>query len=254
MFYFLQRCIQKFGVFNGLRIYWQLKVIKQGVFSLPDLDQPTYLRQKTIDLHTFREIFLREEYDLQNYSMLTPQYIIDAGANIGFTSLYFHRQYPLAQIVSLEPDSGNYQYLAKNTSSIPSIKPLQKALWHTNGPVELQDEGHGFRGFTITEKKDVSTVTSTMEGITIDSLMSLCNFPHIDILKIDIEGSEKEIFTAGYDKWLPLTRCLVIELHDRMKPGCSKAVFSAISNYTFEFSIKGENLVFINKCLKVQNL
>lgn len=248
MFYFLQRCIRNFGVVNGLRIYWQVKVSKQGSFNLPGLAQSTYLRQGTIDLHTFREIFLREEYNLQNHSIISaPRYIIDAGANIGFTSIYFHQRYPQAQIVSLEPDSGNYQYLAKNTDSISLIHPLQKALWHADGPVQLQDEGHGLRGFTITENKQASTNSNTMEGITVDSLMVVYNFPHIDILKVDIEGSEKEVFTEGFEKWLPITRCLVIELHDRMKGGCSKAVFAAISKYNFEFSIKGENLVFINK-------
>ena len=68
----------------------------------------------------------------------------------------------------------------------------------------------------------------------------------LDLVKIDIEGAEKELFENGYEKWLPKTRVLVVELHDRMKPGCSKSVFSAICQYDFSFSHKGENLIFTN--------
>ena len=71
----------------------------------------------------------------------------------------------------------------------------------------------------------------------------------IDILKIDIEGSEKEVFQHGYADWLPKIKVLIIELHDRMVPGASAAVFSAINQYDFSVDIKGENLVFTNNRL-----
>jgi hypothetical protein len=70
--------------------------------------------------------------------------------------------------------------------------------------------------------------------------------PHIDILKLDIEGSEKEVFETGYEHWLPKINILIIELHDKMKKGCSRAVFNAISKYDFSFDIKGENIIFTN--------
>ena len=71
----------------------------------------------------------------------------------------------------------------------------------------------------------------------------------IDILKIDIEGSEKELFSSNYEKWLPATKLIFVEVHDDMKKGCSKAVFSAIGKYNFHFSMKHENLIFINQDL-----
>jgi hypothetical protein len=66
----------------------------------------------------------------------------------------------------------------------------------------------------------------------------------IDILKIDIEGSEKELFESDYDYWLSRTKILIIELHDRLKPETSKTVFKALLNYQFSVIIKGQNLVF----------
>ena len=75
------------------------------------------------------------------------------------------------------------------------------------------------------------------------------NFPKIDILKLDIEGSEKELFETNFEDWLPKTKILIIELHDAMKTGCSKSVFNAISKYDFSFSIKGENIIFTNNAI-----
>ncbi len=63
----------------------------------------------------------------------------------------------------------------------------------------------------------------------------------IDILKVDIEGAEKEVFESS--DWMGSVRCLAIELHDWIKPGCSAAVGSV----TRDFSIlqRGETTIFI---------
>ena len=72
---------------------------------------------------------------------------------------------------------------------------------------------------------------------------------HIDIIKIDIEGSEKEVFAIHTDLWLPKTKTLIIELHDRIVPGCSKTVFKQISKYDFSMEIMGQNLLLNNLAL-----
>jgi hypothetical protein len=71
----------------------------------------------------------------------------------------------------------------------------------------------------------------------------------IDILKLDIEGSEKEVFEAGFEYWLPRTKAIIIELHDHMRAGASKALFNAIGKYDFSFNMQHENLIFINRQL-----
>ena len=72
------------------------------------------------------------------------------------------------------------------------------------------------------------------------------NIDSIDIFKIDIEGSEKELFEMNYEYWLPKTKCLIVETHDRMKPGCSESVLNTIRKYDFEKIESGENIVFVN--------
>jgi hypothetical protein len=65
----------------------------------------------------------------------------------------------------------------------------------------------------------------------------------IDILKIDIEGSEKELFESDYETWLPKVTTLIIELHDRMREGSSLSFFRALTKYNFRLAVKGENLI-----------
>jgi hypothetical protein len=71
----------------------------------------------------------------------------------------------------------------------------------------------------------------------------------LDVLKLDIEGSEKEVFEKNVEEWLPRTKMLIVEVHDNMRKGASKALFAAISKYDFTFSMHHENLVFINQNL-----
>lgn len=244
MFGFLFLCIQKFGWISGIRVYLRLKIGRSTTVKLPGLTEKIYLRPNHTDLNTFREIFLREEYHLNFPSGFKPKYIIDAGANIGLTSLFFIRQFPGAQIFSLEPDGGNFECLKKNTAGYPTITPVQTALWNTIGTIEIVDRGYGVRGFMI-EESQAASVTS-LPATTLSAIIKKYSIPVIDILKMDIEGSEKEVFSHNPEEWLPITRYLIIELHDRMKPGCSQAVFKALGKFNFECSIKGENLVFIN--------
>jgi hypothetical protein len=85
-----------------------------------------------------------------------------------------------------------------------------------------------------------------LQAFSVSDLMKKFGFPRIDIIKIDIEGSEKEVFTENYG-WLSETNCLIIELHDRMKRGCSTTVFRAVDQYNFSLSLRGENLIFIKE-------
>jgi hypothetical protein len=64
---------------------------------------------------------------------------------------------------------------------------------------------------------------------------------HIDILKLDIEGAEFELFNTGAEAWLDAVGQIVIELHDWIRPGCSKSFYSAIGSRPFLQQINGEN-------------
>lgn len=68
---------------------------------------------------------------------------------------------------------------------------------------------------------------------TIESVLSKSGFDRTGILKPALEGTEKEIFLDHFKKWIDKEDLLIIELHDRLKSGCSLAFFSAIDAYDF---------------------
>jgi len=73
------------------------------------------------------------------------------------------------------------------------------------------------------------------------------NWETIDILKLDIEGAEKNVFEKNFEKWLPKVKILIIEFHDRMIEGCSSTALKALSYYNFCSESKGENTIFYNQ-------
>ena len=87
-----------------------------------------------------------------------------------------------------------------------------------------------------------------MQGWDLASLIEMSGFPQVDLLKIDIEGAEAEIFCAGVSNWLPRVRNLCIELHGA---ACRKAFFSALAGYDFERAHSGSLDLCTNLRLKM---
>jgi FkbM family methyltransferase len=152
--------------------------------------------------------------------------------------------YPQATIVCVEPDAENFNQLKKNTAPYKNIKAIQAGVWNTATSLSIANPSAASWSFELREAEGSSL---GVEGVTIDMIREKFDFATIDMAKIDVEGSEKELFESGYESWLPRTKFLIIEVHDWKRKGSSKAVFSAIVHYNFSFAKKGENLIFINE-------
>ncbi len=192
-------------------------------------------------------IFGFQEYQLP-INDFQPKLILDCGGNIGCAAVYFANKYPTAQIYSVEPERDNFKLLKFNTTFYDNIHPIKSALWDKETFIRVEDRGFGTWGFmtfeTTAEDED------SFRTITVSKLLRASGFDEIDLLKIDIEGAEKEVFSApNVDEWLSKVKVLVIELHDRMKRGCSYEFFKAVSKYKWFFAFRGENLIFIREDL-----
>lgn len=223
-------------------IYLKMKTGQWNNWKLRKLGHPISLRNNPYDYATFEEVLLREDYNLDlGYNPLT---IIDGGANIGLTAAYLATKYPLASIVALEPEQDNFDLLVKNTEQYKNVKPVKAGVWNKNTKLVIKDNGDGNNAFTVAEATpDDETVT---QAFSINDIMRQNEWKTIDLLKMDIEGSEKIVFESNIEEWLPVTRVLVIELHERMIPGCTTAVFTALEKYKFSWEGKGENLICRN--------
>ena len=174
--------------------------------------------------------------------------IVDAGANIGLTSIYFANKYPNAKIIALEPELGNFELLKKNAAPYSQIAALQAAVWNKNEEIDLIDPGLGFWGF-MTEKRHPSeklsgSIRHPVMGMTIDKLLENHSLTKIDILKMDIEGAEKEVF-SDTSSWIGKIDSIIIELHDHIKPGCSHSFYSGVTGFNNEWSLGGH--VFLSR-------
>jgi hypothetical protein len=91
----------------------------------------------------------------------------------------------------------------------------------------------------VTEEK-LGEIVGEVQGVTVDTIMKEQGIDHVDILKIDIEGAEREVFRDP-SSWLRKVDALIIELHERMKPGCNRSFYNATNDFDNEW-LHGENV------------
>lgn len=225
---------------KNLAIYWQVlgprgilatasNLImghpKHIAITTEGVEHPLFLRLRTSDAEVFRDTFLTKEYYYP--TPFSPRTIVDVGANCGMTSVFYANQYPDATIVAVEPEASNYAALVRNTCSYSNIVPIRGALWSSDGQVEVFPpwpywKRWGKWGFRVRDGNGCRALTLT-------TLMREFGMETVDILKIDVEGAEREIFSSC--DWIDKVRMLAIELHDREHPGCSEAVNAVIKRH-----------------------
>ena len=230
----------KLGFLDGLKFYRHVKSDKKAILKFSFLQHPVHFRGNYSDKMMFEQIFVKHEYAVPvNFN---PATIIDLGANVGYASVYFANRFPNAKIFSVEPEEQNYQMAKKNTQAYKNITLVKGAVWYKSEQINVVDNGLGEAGFMIESGEGKNMV----QAYTIQEIMALIGTSSIDILKIDIEGAEKEIFETGSDAWIPNTKILIVETHDRYRKGSSKAIFNAMGKYDFSLEFCGENMVLHN--------
>ena len=134
----------------------------------------------------YHEIFEAQIYRFKAQDS-TP-YIVDAGANIGLSAIYFKRLYPQAEIIAFEPDRQVFKVLQSNLRRLhlANIQLIEKALWSSETTLEFAAEGaDGGRLGSNPAAAQTYTVQTTRLR---DYLRR-----RVDLLKIDIEGAETEV-------------------------------------------------------------
>lgn len=229
------------GLGSAARYYW-LKVLNL-LSVLPStvqvknrrLAHPVTLRTGTSsDLDVFRAVVLGDEYDFLK-RLHDVRTVIDLGANIGLSSVVILSHFPESSLLAVEPEPANCELLRRNLSSYSErARVLQGAVWPSEGEVSLDYRAGDGREWATAVKEG-----SGVRAYSMQELLAHFGEQPIDLLKIDIEGSEAPLFSAD-TSWLARVRTLCIELHSRE---CAASFRRGMQDYGWTESRSGEYLV-----------
>ncbi len=234
------RYINRFGLRAGLQAA-RLNIRPGSVvrIKLPGIKYPFWVHAGTSDVETFDEVFLTRQYELP-FANFEPAHILDLGANVGYASVYFAARWPQAQILAVEPAARNIGLLERNTRPwAPRITCLQAAVWSHPACVQVANPGDAHNAYRMSESMDSGM--QTIPGHTVAQLIERMGCERLDLLKMDVEGAEAEIFQNG-SAWLDRVNVMMVELHDRIVPGCAQALYRALHGRRFQQEIVGGNL------------
>ena len=146
-----------------------------------------YIRPYEV-LHTYKDVFENDIYKFRASS--DRPLIIDCGANIGISILYYKTLYPKADIIAFEPDKTNFQLLSKNVNqnNLNGVNIHEAAVWIENGMISFA--ANAAEGSSIAASGEGDNVVP----VSCVRLAGILNqHQTIDFLKIDIEGAEAEV-------------------------------------------------------------
>ncbi len=156
-------------------------------------------------LSAFQEIFERQSYAFPTDK--SAPCIVDLGANIGLSVLFFKRLYPRARIIAFEADPHIFRYLEQNVhgNGYTDVLLQNKAAWNSTTTLSFRPEGAD-AGRVVTEAGE-----GVIAVAAVDIADLLRAYP-VDFLKIDIEGAEEHVLPAARE-FLPAIPCVFVEYH-----------------------------------------
>ena len=212
-----------------------------------------YLRNEYFsDYLVFDQIFNFKEYEVilgmirLNSISHKKNIIIDAGANVGFTSLFFNYHISNAFIFAIEPSFDNAQMCFKNfaiNNFSDNLYFYQRALCHESGMTfNLERDFRDGKDWSITSK---NVEEGEIKGITIKEIIDEHKLESISLLKVDIEGAERFIFNKDLDlSFLKITKIIAIEIHDEFN--IRELIYSILKDYDFYLFESGELTIGLN--------
>lgn len=258
--------IGKFLIFNIVSIYLKNGYLRLtfGLFGrVLILDYKKWelislLVRSRVDISVVDQIFTRGTYRIKVPEIncrLEEQYheilssgkipiILDCGANIGVSAVYFSRQFPEAQIIAIEPDQDNFNQAVSNTIMQEKVQCIRGAISSKKQYLSIKDTNAESWAIQVSDE----AIGNQIEAFTVDELLNL-KIPNgrLFCVKVDIEGFEDDLFASDCG-WLADTQCLMIELHDWMIPGglTSQNFLKAVADLDRDFFHDGETIFSVS--------
>lgn len=181
-------------------------------------------------LFMYQEIFQQEIYRFKTEKR--DPVIIDCGANIGLSIIYFKQIYPESHIIAFEPDSQVFNTLKKNIDScnLSNVQLINKAVWDSETTLDFMSEGAD-AGRVV--ELDYSRQINHVPTVRLSQYLK----QPIDFLKLDIEGAETEVIQECKD-YLSQVLNLFIEYHSFVnQPQTLPTIINILSEAGFRLHI-----------------
>lgn len=186
------------------------------------------------DLESWHQVFVQKQYKpLIKYLPEEPT-ILDLGANAGFASAYFEQEIPSACILAVELDPENYSILTSNVT----CDTINAGVWSKECRLDICRDFRDGKEWSFYAKEG-----GLIEGHTIDWFKDYMKWEKIDLIKMDIEGGEAEVFKNP--KFLDYTGCVAMELHDE-KADRNK-IEDILTGHGFSLETSGELLIGVKQ-------
>jgi FkbM family methyltransferase len=238
----LSVAFSNFGIGGALKLFG-CKLTKYGGLSSVHLRKPgrRFYFRGVADWGAMSH-FYTPGYRIADATDAKVKIILDCGANIGTETTRFRQFHPDAMIISIEPEKKNFDILALNASG-PKHVLVNAGLY--NKPAKLRIVGGANNeAFRVEE---VFGDSYDIEAVSIEHIVRQQNLMSIDILKLDIEGSEQWLFDETADHWISMVKVIICECPDNDAPGTTMLIYDRLLKNGLKFNtyIHGENLVLI---------
>lgn len=211
-----------------------------------------YLRPHTSDKDVYLQVFVNEDYKsvISIYEQIfkkKPEMIIDCGSNIGLTTVYFKRKYPEAEFLAVEPFVDNISMMQLNfeMNNMKKVEIIEGGIWNTNETLFLNRGFRDGKEWSISIGKFDNSSGTKIQAFSILDIIT--QKEEIDILKIDVEGAEKQIFAdlEYAKKFLQKVKCVAIEIHDEFN--CRDSIYQAFKETNFFYFDISDTTIAINR-------
>ena len=224
-----------------IRKLFKLKSQKMGKVYIKTINHYIYIRKyNDSDYGLLFKFFSSKEIRGKRINPNEKiEFILDGGANIGLFSCLYATYYPSSKIIAVECEKSNYEVLKHNSKQYNNILPVLGAVWDEDKRLDIMNPEASSVGFTVGESNEGS---GGVEGFSIDSLARINGLDHFDLIKLDIEGAEFQLYKSLDKEWIKKARRIIIEIHDDYDKDGRKMIMDCMNENRFEhFEYDGDD-------------
>ncbi len=219
-------------------LQWSLHPVRVRL-RVRSLRYPITLRLFTTDAWVARQILVERQY--RAVETAGPNaFMIDLGAYIGLYSALVLSRRDDVRVIAVEPDPANAALARRNLAPYgPRVELIPNAIWHEQASLTIENYGSGVE-WGVRVRLCREGEMPHLNTVTMGELLKRAGRDHVDVLKVDIEGSEEQLF-GGTRPWLDAVDVIAIELHG---PAATRAVETALTRAEWSRESHGEIIVF----------